>query len=85
MFDIVDSKTVRREYEEKIRSLSQAKDYDRWLIDRAGSWLAQQTGSLLSSLGNSIAVLVKKLTAREDKAGQLESFTPDPERTPAGR
>jgi hypothetical protein len=85
MFDIVDSKTVRREYEEKIRSLSQFKDYDRWLTDRAGSWLAQQTGSLLSSLGNSIAASVKKLTAREDETEQLDTFIPEQERTPAGR
>ena len=68
MFDIVDSKTARQEYEEKFCSLSQVENYDRWLSDKRGSWLAKQAGSLLSSVGNSIAALGEKLTSWDDEA-----------------
>lgn len=83
MLDIVDSKIARQEYEERVRSLSQVGDYDKWLTRNGGSWLAKQAGSLLSSVGNSIASLGEKLNPKHEDV--LETLIPDPERTPAGR
>ena len=85
MLDIIDSKIARQEYEERVRSLSQVGDYDKWLTRNGGSWLAKQAGSLLSSVGNSIAALGEKLNSREPEEDRVDTLIPDPERTPAGR
>jgi hypothetical protein len=82
MIEYLESKIARQEYEERVRGLARIDDYDVWLTPRAGNWLSQQVGSLLLSLGKSLAALTGRREPRQGiapdsaPAGQRRSRVP---------
>ena len=68
MIDYVESKIARREYEERVQSLTPIRDYDVELTHSAGHWQARPVGGLLAAMARHLSSLGTRLNHKPDVA-----------------
>ena len=77
MLDYMESKSARREYEERVESLAPVKDYDAWLTHQAGNWQAPSAGMFISSLASGLASLGSRLKRKPETSPDSLPATPE--------
>src|SRR5258708_16705818 len=77
MLDYMESKSARREYEERVEALAPVKDYDAWLTHQAGNWQAPSAGMFISSLASGLASLGNRLKRRPEASPDGLPATPE--------